>query len=78
WVFQELLLSPRVILFGRNEILWQCLLEVQNQYCNLELTVASDKLAALSGVANLFSKKIGSVYLAGLWRSHLPGCLMWT
>ena len=113
WVFQELLLSPRVILFGRNEILWQCLLEykcecgefnkgfhqdrrkdsldtielvnaeewwygrVENQYCNLELTVASDKLAALSGVATIFSKIIGSEYLAGLWRSHLPGCLMW-
>jgi hypothetical protein len=62
-------------LYLNSEYWWYS--EVQNKYSRLEFTVVSDKLAALSGVATLLSKQIGSEYLAGLWSCHLPRSLMW-
>ncbi|PQE07145.1 heterokaryon incompatibility protein [Rutstroemia sp. NJR-2017a BVV2] len=53
---------------------WQHLIAVYNQ---LLLTVATDKLIALSAIANLFEKRFGLTYLDGLWKEHLPGGLLW-
>ena len=54
------------------------------QYTSCNLTYASDKLPALSGVAQIFSIAQGSgfsldenSYLAGIWRPHLPNALCW-
>jgi hypothetical protein len=46
-------------------------------YSKGELTVASDKLTALSGVAKLFALKSGKTYVAGLWKEDLLAQLLW-
>ncbi|XXH04880.1 hypothetical protein Hte_011302 [Hypoxylon texense] len=46
-------------------------------YTSKELTVHSDKLVALSGVASRFQRKHGDTYLAGLWREDLIYGLLW-
>ncbi|KAK7413384.1 hypothetical protein QQX98_007761 [Neonectria punicea] len=53
---------------------WMRLVE---QYSTRKLTVDSDKLPALSGLANLVASKTGDVYLAGLWKSNLVNELNW-
>ncbi|XXH05922.1 hypothetical protein Hte_012364 [Hypoxylon texense] len=62
---------------------------VVEQYTQRHLTVATDKLPALSGICQLIAgrKKSGSSpspspsppprYLAGLWEDGLPYCLLW-
>jgi hypothetical protein len=39
-------------------------------YSKGKLAVASDKLAALSGVAQLFASKSGKSYIAGVWKEE--------
>lgn len=46
-------------------------------YSRCELTVASDKLPGLSGLAEEYHRLTGDQYIAGLWLSALPGALMW-
>ena len=46
-------------------------------YTKGDLTRASDKLPALSGLANVFSGRTGDRYLAGLWESDLKVGLLW-
>ncbi|GCB27691.1 hypothetical protein AAWM_10576 [Aspergillus awamori] len=86
WTLQERLLCPRVLHFGRKQVFW----EVQGMYllrntaeqC-LRLTVPSDKLVAISGLAKDALRRLKDlgydedVYLAGLWRQNLPWCLTW-
>jgi len=48
------------------------------QYSTRKLTRDSDKLPALSGLANLVATKTGDTYLAGLWKSNLLNGLSWT
>lgn len=50
---------------------WQKLIE---EYSRLLLTRETDRLPALSGIANTLWK----YYLAGIWTSHLPRCFYWT
>jgi hypothetical protein len=47
------------------------------KYAPLTVTVSSDKLPALSGIAARFSEHVKSRYLAGLWEEHLPQKLLW-
>jgi hypothetical protein len=47
------------------------------QYSTRKLTIDSDKLPALSGLANLIAMKTGDTYLAGLWKSNLLNDLNW-
>ena len=54
--------------------LWKRTVEV---YSRTRLTVSRDKLIALSGIAQEFSEKIQSKYVAGLWRKHLESQLLW-
>jgi hypothetical protein len=54
---------------------WACLV---SEYTACGLTVASDKLIAVSGIA----KHVGALlqddhYVAGMWRRHLEGELIW-
>jgi hypothetical protein len=42
-----------------------------------KLTNASDKLPALSGLAQIFSQKLNDEYVAGLWRNSLIEGMFW-
>jgi hypothetical protein len=42
-----------------------------------DLSHASDKLPAISGIASLYAERIGEEYLAGFWRDQLVECLVW-
>jgi len=53
---------------------WTRLVE---QYSTRKLTMDSDKLPALSGLAHLVATKTGDTYLAGLWKSNLLNELNW-
>ncbi|PLN85670.1 HET domain protein [Aspergillus taichungensis] len=46
-------------------------------YTGRALTVASDKLPAIHGVAVRLGDQIGGRYVAGLWESDLPWGLLW-
>jgi hypothetical protein len=50
-----------------------------NEYSKCALTIESDKLVALSGIARLMHENLGSedTYLAGLWKSRLTWHLLW-
>ncbi|KAI5865699.1 heterokaryon incompatibility protein-domain-containing protein [Durotheca rogersii] len=60
--------------------LWRTVVE---DYCLLNLTVETDRLPALGGLAQKFSKhmpEIGGVkdeYMAGMWRNSLARDLLW-
>ena len=57
--------------------IWERLIE---QYSRRFLTLPSDKIAAISGLAKLFQKTLHvspTDYLAGLWKIDLPICLLW-
>ncbi|KAH6680770.1 hypothetical protein B0J14DRAFT_273063 [Halenospora varia] len=47
------------------------------EYSGRELTIESDKLPALAGLAELYRQATGDQYLAGLWRSSLIVDLLW-
>jgi hypothetical protein len=51
--------------------------ELVRSYSVRRLTQIDDKLPALSGIAELFKKKSGDHYAAGLWRNSLPFDLLW-
>jgi hypothetical protein len=53
---------------------WQTLC---SHYSRRQLTYASDKLPAISGIAKQTAKRVESDYLAGLWRPHLLHDLFW-
>jgi hypothetical protein len=54
---------------------WYRLME---DYMSRQLTEGTDKLPALSGLAQSFQKAIPSgQYLAGIWSQHLPHSLLW-
>lgn len=55
---------------------WYRLVE---NYSARSLTVESDKLPAMAGLAMSFRSETlkNGTYLAGLWREHLPGALLW-
>lgn len=48
------------------------------RFSEMDLTQASDKLPAISGIASAVESRLGSLYLAGLWYSELPQCLLWS
>lgn len=141
WAFQERVLSPRVLHFGKTQFIWECLeleacekypggingvdklpvslsafhkgkytpiletsmtstrlataeqetpnpiLSVNKilkiwwsfvlHYSKGSLTKPRDKLVAIAGLARLVASLIDSDYLAGLWRTDLPGALLW-
>jgi hypothetical protein len=46
-------------------------------YSRGSLTVPTDKLVAISGIARLFASNFGITYLAGLWKEDLLPQLLW-
>jgi hypothetical protein len=51
--------------------------QIVRHYSKGRLTVASDKLTALSGVAQLFALKSGKAYIAGLWKEDFLIEMLW-
>ncbi|KAH7089741.1 heterokaryon incompatibility protein-domain-containing protein [Paraphoma chrysanthemicola] len=125
WICQERWLSPRILHFTFDQILWECReqeagetfpaclpKETQSQsstgfkqvhkrshienhklseqekrlaewytvlitYGRSEVTVETDRLVAIAGVAAKFSSLLDDDWIAGLWRKNLPGDLLW-
>lgn len=48
------------------------------EYTRRELTLSTDKLPAIAGMAKAFHDITGDIYLAGLWKSNLAHDLMWS
>jgi len=46
-------------------------------YSRTALTVAGDKLIALSGIAKRMTPTMNDEYVAGMWRRHLESALLW-
>lgn len=55
-------------------LIWQHILK---DYTTLALTKESDRLPALSGLANFLSQRFETRYLAGLWEDNLAVELLW-
>jgi hypothetical protein len=53
---------------------WQ---DAIREYGTRRLTMSSDKLPALSGIAQIFADRLGDEYVAGLWRKSLIDGLFW-
>ena len=53
---------------------WSRLLE---KYSKTNITFPTDRLVALSGLAQIMSEALEDEYLAGLWKSILPSQLLW-
>ena len=51
--------------------------DLVEQYTSRRLTVATDRLPAMSGLAAAVGNHLPSNYLAGIWRSHLTSQLLW-
>ena len=67
----ESLLKPDQRSFAEN---WDNIVRL---YSGRILTFPSDKLIALSGIADFLGNIHKQEYLAGLWKSELPGSLLW-
>ncbi|KAN0122937.1 HET domain containing protein [Hyaloscypha variabilis] len=46
-------------------------------YSNCHLTVDTDRLIAISGIAKRLQAILSEEYYAGIWQSKLPQCLLW-
>lgn len=124
WIFQERLLAPRTVFFGRDDVYWECACfalsdlnpsgmvvyrdkmpvsairkkfsqttkpqswidplfqqrlwhSIVKSYTGTNLTFTTDKLIALSGVAQYICGKSDDVYFAGLLRQYLVESLCW-
>lgn len=60
---------------SRDCIDWMSLV---SEYSERHMTNRSDKLTAISAIAESWNERPDEVYLAGIWKSHLPTALMWT
>ncbi|KAF2656826.1 HET-domain-containing protein [Lophiostoma macrostomum CBS 122681] len=65
--FGSLFRLQGLTLKDKLEIFWET---VVTDYTRCKLSRASDKLIALSGIAE-------DIYFAGIWKSHLPSGLLW-
>lgn len=54
---------------------WTDLVEI---YTKRHLTQGTDRPLAISGIAEWFSTLADDEYLAGLWKSQIHACLLWT
>ena len=51
---------------------------IVQKYSGLAITRESDRLPALAGIATIFSAKLESLYLAGIWQDDLTAFLSWS
>jgi len=62
---------------GRRAQLGRDWMRLIAQYTKCGLTKGDDKLVAVFGIADRVERLTGDRYLAGLWRSQMPSCLLW-
>ena len=62
---------------GTENALWTCWKDLVEDYTQRDLTVPSDKLPALSGIATRYQKATNDIYCAGLWKAGLWKGLRW-
>jgi hypothetical protein len=73
-------LIPRAVAKARRnkDPVWTAWHRIVEQYSRRDLTIQSDKLPAISGVASKIEKATGSAYIAGLWKDNLASDLLWS
>ncbi|KAF4633316.1 hypothetical protein G7Y89_g4802 [Cudoniella acicularis] len=64
---------------NRRLELHRCWFKLVRKYTSAGMTVATDRLVAISGIArSIQGESGGPLYLAGLWKDHLPLDLLWS
>lgn len=71
-------LIPKAVASKDSTAVWQAWQRIVEQYSSRNLTVPSDKLPAISGIASKIRKATHSEYLAGLWKNNLASDLLWS
>ncbi|KAK0738184.1 hypothetical protein B0T18DRAFT_394520 [Schizothecium vesticola] len=51
--------------------------DIVNEYSQCLLSMPQDKLAAIAAVVEVYQRKQGKTYAAGLWKEDLPPALCW-
>jgi hypothetical protein len=88
WALQERYLSTRKAIFSENDVHWECNHDskltydtdwtaIVEDYSKRKLSVSTDKLTALSGLAKALRGPDRGKYLAGLWEEELIPSLLW-
>ncbi|CAO2658514.1 Nn.00g062370.m01.CDS01 [Neocucurbitaria sp. VM-36] len=70
-------LIPKAVASKKLDSVWQAWQRIVEQYSLRALTVPSDKMPAISGIASKIRKATHSEYLAGLWKGNLALDLLW-
>ncbi|KAE9365649.1 HET-domain-containing protein [Stipitochalara longipes BDJ] len=71
-------LNANKLLTENNEsILGMHWRKIVERYCQLGISVSSDRLPALAGLANIIQEHTKDTYIAGHWRSSLVSSLLW-
>ncbi|KAF2143460.1 uncharacterized protein K452DRAFT_350467 [Aplosporella prunicola CBS 121167] len=71
-------LLPRLLTTGKKRSYWKTWHQIVTQFSTRDLTIPSDKLPAISGIAKKFREPTRSAYIAGLWRDNLVEDLLWS
>ncbi|OCK76096.1 HET-domain-containing protein [Lepidopterella palustris CBS 459.81] len=71
-------LISKMLSTGRKRNVWMAWHRIITQYTTRKLTVSSDKLPAISGIAAKIQLATNSEYLAGLWVENLAHDLLWS
>ncbi|KAI7764635.1 hypothetical protein LZL87_003840 [Fusarium oxysporum] len=68
---------PQIIHSEQEEVLGEAWTELVSEYSQMHLTVPSDRLAGIQGIASCLSARHEVEYFAGIFRSQCPYHLMW-
>lgn len=73
-------LIPKAIARSRKNrsAVWDAWHRIVEEYSKRDLTVANDKLPAISGIASKIKAATKSSYLAGVWEQNLASDLLWS
>ncbi|KAF2635917.1 HET-domain-containing protein [Massarina eburnea CBS 473.64] len=73
-------LIPRAIAKSSktHQAIWNAWHQIVEQYSKRDLTVPTDKLPAISGIASRIGMATGSSYIAGVWENNLASDLLWS
>jgi hypothetical protein len=71
-------LIPRAASSKKSDAVYEAWQHIVVKYCARDLTVPSDKLPAISGIASKIRQATHSEYLAGVWKDHLASDLLWS
>ena len=63
---------------GTYDVIWDAWQHIVEEYMDRHLTVASDKLPAISGIAHKIKGATKSAYIAGLWADNIASELLWS